>query len=332
MQQSSTSPGILKVIRNYFFGTWDRSLTSFSTLLSLISLILTIVVWQFPENLPRLIVARDLLIVAGFILILTVLAGRNVRREGLIQSLRSYSASQLKHSHNIAHNYRDTIFDHFQLPDNLDIEVTEQELDVFRRICGFVTDELRHCFIEYFRSIGIDIGEDISITVKLIIPSSKIIDFIKQLDPYQKQQVQRKNQWVITIFRDHQTFINHRNEREVGGQKIYDITNNSAFHHIYENLQPYFLSNNLKAMGQNYVNENTKWQEQYNATLVVPIRYQNSSPSKHICYGFLSVDSLNPNGLELYNAQECRYILSHAADLLATFFLSLALYKYKPAS
>jgi hypothetical protein len=163
--------------------------------------------------------------------------------------------------------------------------------------------------------------------VKLIIPSNKIVELFPHLSEDQEQQIRKREKWVITVFRDPYTY-NHHHEREVGSA-IYDIGGNTAFHHVVENGQPYFLSNNLAGWGENYRNENLEWRERYNSTLVVPIRYRDATFGQQLCFGFLAVDSLNRDGIELYNSSTCKHILSHSADLLATFFLSLALFKFE---
>jgi hypothetical protein len=66
--------------------------------------------------------------------------------------------------------------------------------------------------------------------------------------------------------------------------------------------------------------------------MVVPIRYLSSDRQRYRCYGALAVDSLNEKKIsDLYNHQ-CEYILAHAADLLATFFLLLEFIEYIPSN
>ncbi len=176
----------------------------------------------------------------------------------------------------------------------------------------------------------IDIGEDISVSVKLIFTSDEVIERFEYLPTWKRQEIKTKERWVVTVYRDPITFETMSGEREVNA-RAYDIEDNTAFDNIYNHKDQYFRSNDLQGItAPPYKNTNDRWTEQYNATLVVPIRYEGKPHSNHYtCYGFLAVDSLNRNKETLYTDQECLYILGHSADLLATFLLSVALGKYQ---
>lgn len=252
--------------------------------------------------------------------------------EEYIELLQQCLSDQHQHAYLITHRYRDIIFKHFQplvLNEPL-IEFTEEDLDLFEKILFFITGSIRASFQNYFRGRRIDINEDLAITVKLIIPSELVINlFRNSASPVVREEIKREEQWVITVFRDPYTYEKFHDQREVRGKKLYNIGKNTAFHTIVTNHQSCFCCNDLQSLGDSYKNENVNWKKFYNSTLVVPIRYQLSEiTGEYNYFGFLAVDSLNKKGLELYDDKECRAILSHAANLLSNFFLSLALLKY----
>ncbi|HLF25515.1 MAG TPA: hypothetical protein VJG32_04210 [Anaerolineae bacterium] len=340
------------------FDTRERTFNTVALLSSTIALGISFIFWSTSQIAPLAIIVRDLAALTGGVfagmglLYECVRRGRVIRSRdrqiGQLQSdltrqheeehkqirqLREALAEQLKEAYNIARNYRDKMFSYFRpmIPESHAFEVTDNEIRLFRDVCHFVTTGLRSSFKQYFEFRGIEIGEDLSISVKLILPSNKVTELFN-FDAEQKRALQAEADSIITVFRDPYTFA-HDSRREVGGKvgpmTLYTVKDNTAFQLIVESGEEQFFSNDLKHLPY-YRNQNPKWSEHYNATLVVPIEYRDSVTNRKMSFGFLAIDSVNANGLDLYNANECKHILSHAADLLATFFLSLALLKYQP--
>jgi cell division protein FtsB len=218
-------------------------------------------------------------------------------------------------------------------------DLNDTELTIFRSLCIYVTDGVRASLQQYFKSQGTDIGEDIAVTVKLVLRTDQLLSSREFYEPIhtnseKEAEVRKKDRWVITLYRDSYTFRLHP-EREVSpgdNPTLYDIGRNTAFHVIDEG-EPDFCSDDLRTLELNhgYRNDNTKWKEQYNSTLVVPISYQSTPQTRPLLFGYLATDSLNAHKKikPLYDTDEARYIMHHGANILAIFHLMLVLRRQK---
>jgi nucleoside phosphorylase len=208
---------------------------------------------------------------------------------------------------------------------DLSIPVTNEEYAVFNNICLSVTVQLREALLNYFQSVSINLGEDIAISIKLVLPPQNIMRLYGNYFNYSHKMLLKRKLWVITTYRDPVTYIRNKisREREVI-QRLYSIEGNTAFKEIMQQKNDRFCCNDLMSKHQ-YENENINFAKQYNSTLVVPMVLDNSR-NKSRYLGFLAVDSLNPNKLNLYERDECYWILNHAALVLSNFFLALILY------
>lgn len=139
-----------------------------------------------------------------------------------------------------------------------------------------------------------------------------------------KRKLKKNQQWIITVYRDPHTYERYRENREVGN-RIYSVEKNTAFIHIFQDKEQVFAKDDLQALGNAYKNENTRWREQYNATIVAPIRYSVPEKGEYRCFGFIAIDCLNTGKENLFENEEAKYIVGHAADLMANFFLVLSL-------
>lgn len=325
-------------VRERFFGNWDRGLTTISFSATIVGTIVTIFLVAYPNAIPHYIVIRDLLFWFALILMSLIVSGKFIRREevirnqiNLLSSQYNLLSNQFKLSHDLVHNYRTELFYRYFQPNVQRQRFTGREWRIFRHLCEYITEGVKTSFYEYFRSKGIDIGTDLSIAVKLIITPEEVLEALAQveLSKEQQRQIKTKDQWFITVFRDSYTHI-HSPLREKG-LRIYNIDNNTAFRLLVRSQAAVFCCNNLQSLGVAYDNENKDWRNYYNATLVVPIRYLSRDGTQFRCYGVLAVDSLNEKNMtDLYNEVECKYILGHAADLLATFFLLLEVTNHTP--
>lgn len=315
-----------------FFGNWDRGLTTVSFSATIVGTIVSVFLVAYPRAVPQYILVRDLLFWFALILMSLVVSGKYIRRETVIRNQIELLSNQYKLSHDLVHNYRTELFYRYFQPQIQRRRFTEKEWRIFRHLCSYITDGVKTSFNEYFRSKGIDVGTDLAVSVKLIITPDEVLEALAQLHQLsqeQKQLIQAKDQWFITVFRDNYTHI-HSPLREKS-QTIYDIDKNTAFRNVVRSQADAYCCNDLQSLGAAYENENINWRDYYNATLVVPIRYLSLDRSHYRCYGILAVDSMNKKKLEnLYNEVECKYILGHAADLLATFFLLLEVTNHSP--
>ena len=148
--------------------------------------------------------------------------------------------------------------------------MTHDKLRTLRHMCDFVTNGVRESFVEYFKSIGIDVANDISISVKLLMSPEEVLQAVRPKSQEKRDEIRSKPHWIVTVYRDHETHMHHPKREKA--TRIYDVDKSSAFHHIITSRNDYFRSNNLQGL-DNYSNENPNWRQQYNATLVVPIRY-----------------------------------------------------------
>jgi hypothetical protein len=322
-------------VRDRFFGNWDRGLTSVSFIATILGSLVTIFLVAYPSAVPQYIAVRDILFWIALMLISLIVTGKHIRREviirtqiDLLSSQKNLLSNQFKLSHDLVHDYRTELFYRLFQPHVHRHRYTVKEWRIFRHLCAFITEDVKTSFTEYFKSRGIDIRRDIAIAVKLIITPDEVLDVLGQeLSQAQQEQIRAKDQWFITVFRDNYTHI-HSPLREKG-QRIYDIDNNTAFRRLVRTQESAFCSNDLQRLSAAYDNESKEWGKYYNATLVVPIRYLSLDGRHFRCYGVLAVDSLNEKKItDLYNEAECKYILGHAADLLATFFLLLEVTDY----
>lgn len=82
--------------------------------------------------------------------------------------------------------------------------------------------------------------------------------------------------YVRTYRRDRLSSDNRRGGNQ---QVFYSVGDNTAFERILapQAMNNYFISNDLRAMGDGYRNGNPSWKQFYNATVVVPIKATNLS-------------------------------------------------------
>src|SRR5262245_19140776 len=77
--------GPLAALRELLYKNWDRIATNLSLLLSLISIIITFYLVKVPQDIPRFITVRDVVLVLVLFLIIAVLAVQNHRRDLIIR-------------------------------------------------------------------------------------------------------------------------------------------------------------------------------------------------------------------------------------------------------
>lgn len=170
---------------------------------------------------------------------------------------------------------------------------------------------------------------EISLSVKALV-TGEMVGKLCTLTDVQKAALVPEKRYVITLDRDHDTKLT-RQERECR-KSYYDIEANSDFSRIISGELEEFQSNNLKELEakREYRNNSPDWQRFYNATQVVPIWHRHGDQSN--IFGFLTVDSLNPNNEPLFDGKETLSIMMFGADLLALLFLTLDMYDRLPES
>lgn len=172
------------------------------------------------------------------------------------------------------------------------------------------------------------IEEKISLSVKVRV-TGKMAKTLCELDDAEAARIDPKALYIITLARDHDTATLFA-EREVR-KEAYPVSENTDFSHILTGA-PEFLCNDLLKLEKDghYTNNNRRWKEWYNATLVVPIMHRSSATSQPTTYGFLTVDSRNTSKRELFTREGVQPIMDFGADLLALIFLSLEIFDKIP--
>ncbi len=282
---------------------------------------------KYPNNVPRFIVARDLLFLFGFLLVTLVIYGRYMRRERVFKNQRAYLSKVIERTHKITSKYHKDLFDNFrELAEQTHSDVSSLSKEDFNRyqgMCEFVSNNVRESLLSYFQSLSIDLNGELSVAVKLIVDSDSISELLGR-NPRKRNRLLSQNKWILTFVRDRDTV--DRGNREVG-EVLYSIDRNSAYQYLFNSEKSYYCSDDLGSQ-DGYLNESENWNQHYNATIVVPIRYTPSAGS-FVSYGFLTVDAPNASGKYLFTDRnhqlhgECLAILQHAADLLATHSLIL---------
>ena len=355
IQNNNTQRVAWNRIREILWGTPDRKLAAFQTVVSLISVVASLFLFKLPEKIPVFVVIRDIALASIFLLAAAFwfyryvtrrahldilneqLAEANRKIESIKREQQRQVSTLIQRSHRMIHDFRDIQFRGFRTsdPSDLMVDIDEVELDIFKDICDSVTRQTRDALLSYFRFQGFDLGEDLCVTVKLIVPASHIISFYKnRITAEQEHLINSKSRWVVTVYRDPATWARVNKQREAG-QRVYDIDRNTAFIRIVSDNADCFSSNDLKALNDTYLNETPKWEDWYNSTMVVPIRFANSEEeqeqdSKHYhVFGLLAADSMNKNNFALFDRNNDSFqLLAQASDLLANYFLTLSLYQY----
>jgi hypothetical protein len=347
-------------IRKKLFGTVDRTYNFFSILTSVISVALGFYFYNLPTVPPWYVVVRDVSIVFLLVGMILFFAYKYVRKDDAVAELNvelnsleiehgreielvreknkilnSIISSQIDHKHQIAQFVTEELFDGYNntFLKTKDIPIYEEEFFVFKKICALLTTRVRQSFKEFFISKDIDIREDISVSVKLILSPGILADlypnnFPNKSDKLKDLEVQ--SPCVVTVFRDSYTYVSQ--SRSIGGREVlktlYRIDDNTAFQDIFWAQHDRFCSDDLTNLYLNkgYKNENPNWQKYYNSTLVVPLVLEHLAKNKRRCLGFLAVDSLNQQKHSLYERNESYSILKHASLMLSNYFIAQTLY------
>lgn len=252
--------------------------------------------------------------------------------ESEAERLKDLFSKQIEVMYDSARALRYVGFNYYQSripvqPRDFDVRISREERKAFDDVCFQVTQYVRQALKTLFKTRGIEIRDDLAITIKLLFPTKEIIDsYGDRFNNDERRQIHDKRRWIVTTFRDPYTYKQQNPHREVANV-LYDVEGNTAFNDLVNKGLPFFLCNNLQDK-DDYRNENPKWMQNYNATLVVPIKYYDKTMRETRCLGMVAADSRNKAGHELFDSGECLHILNHAAELLANFFLTLALFHF----
>ena len=221
----------------------------------------------------------------------------SLHKKALDDEMQHRIKSRLDHLaalHGMIHRVRDIC----HTRPKADIKTMSDALEIFEKISNSILTDTRTLFLTYFRSIGIDMGEDVAVTLKLRVKRQMLL----KSGLYNAEELNHllgvSDYGLVTVARDGYTAHIRRDHREVFGT-IYSVEANSAFRHILNeswNGRAMFAENDLlkRKAEQGYENQNANWHKFYNSTIAVAVRHWCDEDAKGERYGFLCINSLNP--------------------------------------
>ncbi len=319
---------MIKRLKYLLLGSPDRIITLISIIVGISGLSLSMYVYNHPNILPAYIIIRDNIIVLTLLLIVIALSFKYIKKYIMVENFRELVGQSLAIHHHIIHNFRDHYFwdlrNEFFFNPNMDLEqIDNLKKTHFENTCRTILSDTRDAFLKYYSTRGFRVGDDLTVTVKIIIEAEdarKILNAIKGEDA---SKLKQSKLYMVTGYRDPNTWGTKPERTEIM-QIIYNIDEeNTTFDELVNKGENFFLSNNLKKDNQQkkYKNQNPNWQNSYNSVLAVPIRYRRQNDHRaSLIYGIISVDSLNPYLYELFDKENTFHLLAASADLLAMMF------------
>lgn len=319
---------MLKRLRYLLFGSPDRIITTISLIVGIAGLILSALAYKFPTPLPTYIVVRDTTIVLTFILIIIVFSVKYFKKDSMVEEFRELFNRQWASHHHMIHNFRDHYFWDIRNELAINPNMSSTQFDTikknnFENVCRTILSGTRDIFLKYYNSRGFRIGDDLAVTVKLIIPADDAQRILNTIKGDKADILNKSVDYIVTGYRDPHTWGTKPERTEIM-KIIYQINEeNTTFDEIINKGRNFFFSNNLQKDHQKgqYKNQNSNWQYSYNSVLAVPIRYRRQGDHRAtLAYGIISVDSLNPKSYELFDDKNTFHLLAASADLLAIMF------------
>ena len=194
---------------------------------------------------------------------------------------------------------------------NIELANDRTALDLAEKL--FKT-ELRTIYLKFFHVLINEVKSQFRCYCDRNNISSNIRVSLKIVSPVEGKEVR---EWeVFTVYRDQETFDT------IGVGDTEDphlIKDNTAFDAVAYHLEKAYCSNDLVALGGKYRNTSRRWEDKYNATMVVPIRYlPEKSKGELMLFGFLAVDSNNADRIDLFSSaldSEHMNIMGGSADI-----------------
>ena len=317
----------MRKLKRILFGSPDRTVATISLIVGMLGLIFALITYSLPIQLPLIILARDFLIVAFLVLYLNILSVKYFRKDDLVDRFRELLKSQVESSHHLIHKFRNHVFGTVRLfilkEEKTTQEYDEVKRDFFVKVCHSVTSDVRKIFQSYFVARGFDIGEDLCVTLKIVVRAEEAQGILNALQKEKADQLSNNQSYIVTGYRDPDSWERKPERKEVKGF-VYRINEeNTAFNSTINSGEDYFLSNDLgkdASLGK-YRNQNPNWHMHYNSTLLVPVRYRHGDDrSATTCYGVLAIDSKNNKKYDLFDSDTTVNMIACAADALALMF------------
>lgn len=210
--------------------------------------------------------------------------GRLLReREAMAEASRRAQAYQgtFELMHSIFHRLRDVMFEMEKTPpqpgDNFDEALCEHILDVLRTIFERIT-------------------------------GARCSTCIKAFD--------KNANSLATIARDS---ISSTTRGSIDHGRISQVSENTDFELIMQGHQRYFLCNDLITLSESglYKNDRPDWRAHYRSTMVLPIRCLDKGIRKHVLFGFLCIDSIQP---DIFDPHFAPQVGACIADIVYLYF------------
>jgi hypothetical protein len=318
----------MRRLKVFLFGSPDRVIATISLALGVISLIFSVYIYTIPQPLPLYIVARDLIFVALLIFLIMTLSIKYFKKDDLVERFRIVLAEQSRSHHQMIHKFRDHYFSsiRIELAGQKTIEPSKIEnikVEYFRKVTHTVLTDTRDLLLSYFATRGFRLGDDLTVTVKIIVEAEEAQQILNKLKGEKADILNNSERYIITGYRDPYTWEKKPERNEIK-QLVYRVDEeNTTFDVILNQDKSCYFCNGLQAefIAGKYRNQNPNWQKSYNSVLAVPIRFRHlGNPAATILYGVLSVDSLNKQKYELFDEIITFNMVATSADVLAMMF------------
>lgn len=319
---------MFKRLRYLLFSSPDRIITTISLVVGIAGLILSALAYKYPTPSPWYIIVRDTTVVLTFILIMMVFSVKYFKKDSMVEDFRELFTQQWASHHHMIHNFRDHYFWDIRNELAVNPNMSSSQFDAmkknnFENVCRTILSDTRSIFLKYYNSRGFRIGDDLAVTVKLVIPADDAQNILSTIKGDKADTLNKTVNYIVTGYRDPNTWGTKPERTEIM-KIIYQINEeNTTFDEIINKGKNFFLSNNLQKDHQKgqYKNQNSGWQNSYNSVLAVPIRYRRQGDHRAtLVYGIISIDSLNPKSHELFDEKNAFHLLAASADLLALMF------------
>lgn len=319
---------MIKRLRFLLLGSPDRVITTISLLTGIVGLVLSLLAYVSPEPPPWYYIVRDDTVIITLVFMISTLSVKYLKKDKMAENFRGFFAEQGAAYHYLIHNFRDHFF--WDMRKNLintrsislgQIDALKQAY--FENVCRSVLADTREIFKKYYRTRGLDVDDDLTLSVDLIIPAEDAQRVLDKVMNGKAHALNTSMNYVLTTYLDPTTW-GQRPERSDSLLFVYHINDeNTMLDKIINKDERCFLSNDLHKEFENgqYKNQNPDWHKQLNSILAIPVRYKRQGDNRSMTtYGIISISSLNPRKYDLFDSKRTFNMLAASADILALMF------------
>lgn len=311
------------------FGSPDRVISTISLAVGSLGLLLSAFAFAYPANVPPILFLRDITLLIFLVLTIVVLAIKYYKKAELVEDFRLLLENQLVSTHRLIDKFRERFFTDIRYflisGDNSQQEAEDTREHFFKGVCHSVLFDTRKLFQDYFEARGFEIGDDISVTLKLKVSHEEAQKLSDAIKGNQADKLTPNCSYIVTAYRDPFTW-EERPQRREPMEVPYKVEDNTSFDQIINKNFDRFVCDDLStlyAVGK-YKNSHDNWQQLYNSCLVVPVRhFSQKNHQSSTLYGVLAIDSLNTKGHDLFSNEITYHMLAHSADILAIMLGSI---------